>query len=58
MLVRGGIEVVLPADPRLQPVYDLFRMITLTDASGAEILAAIDGLFEAGLRRLMAKQRS
>jgi hypothetical protein len=42
----------------LQPVYDLFRMITLTDAPEAEVLAAIDTLFEAGLRSLMAKQRS
>ncbi len=58
LLMRGGIEVVLPGDPRLRPVYDLFRMITLTDASEAEVLAAIDELFEAGLRSLIAKQRS
>jgi len=58
LLARGGIEVVPPSDSRLQPVYDLFRMITLTDASESEVLAAIDEIFEAGLRSLMAKQRS
>jgi hypothetical protein len=58
LLARGGIEVVLPADPRLQPVYDLFRMITLTDASESEVFAVIDEIFEAGLRSLIAKQRS
>jgi hypothetical protein len=58
LLTRAGIEVVLPADSRLQPIHDLFRMITLTEASEAEVLAAIDLLFEAGLRSLIVKQLS
>ncbi len=58
LLTGAGIEVVLPADRRLQPVYEMFRMITLTDSTEAELLAAVDSVFAAGLRSLIVKHLS
>jgi len=58
LLMGAGIEVALPADRRLQHVYDMFRMITLADSSEAELLAAVDSLFAAGLRSLIVKHLS
>jgi hypothetical protein len=55
-LADAGIETVLASDSRLQPVYNLFRMITLTDASEAEILATMDSLFEEGLAVLCSRE--
>jgi hypothetical protein len=39
------IESILPSDPKLTAIYDLFNLITLTDTPEGEVMSIMDKLF-------------
>lgn len=52
-LSSAGFEIVLPNDARLKSIREVFDLITLTDATEAQVMVAIENLFITNLREAL-----